>query len=108
MTRPLTNPFVRQLTCGGPDDMPRKTAIAQALLLLSSFEIVSLRSDAAHFSEALGEMLGLGPGAIPVMNEYGRVIDLARILRTINEVEGLIDYDLNIFEQTRSAFGSIT
>ena len=108
VTRPLTNPFVRQLTCGGPDDMPRKTAIAQALLLLSSFEIVSLRSDAAHFSEALGEMLGLGPGAIPVMNEYGRVIDLARILRTINEVEGLIDYDLNIFEQTRSAFGSIT
>ena len=108
VTRPLMNPFVRQLTCGGPDDMPRKTAIAQALLVLSSFEIVSLRSDAAHFSGALGEMLGLEPGAIPVMNEYGRVSDLARTLRAINEVEGLIDYDLNIYEQTRHAFGSIT
>lgn len=107
VTRPLMNPLVRQLTCGGPDDMPRKTAIAQALLALSTFEIVSLRSDAAHFSEALGEMLGLGPSAIPVMNEYGRVSDLARTLRAIHEVEGVIDYDLNIFEQTRSAFGSI-
>ena len=108
VTRPLMNPFVRQLTCSAPDEMPRKTAIAQALLVLSSFEIVSLRSDAAHFSEALGEMLGLGPSAIPVMHEYGRVSDLARVLRAINEVEGLIDYDLNIYEQTRHAFGSIT
>ena len=74
---PLSNPFVKQLSCSSPEERPRKTAIAQSLLALSSFEVVSLRSDAAHFSEALGEMIGLPAGSLPVMSEYGRVRDLA-------------------------------
>ena len=41
------------------------------------------------------------------MNEFGRVRELAAKLRAIPEVEGVIDYDLNIFEQTKHAFGSI-
>ncbi len=105
---PLTNPLVRQLSCSNPDEMPKKTAIAQSLLALSSFEVVSLRSDATHFTEALCEMLGLPPGSIPVMNEFGRVRELAQKLKAIHEVEGVIDYDMNIFEQTTHAFGSIT
>ena len=104
---PLSNPFVKQLSCSAPDERPRKTAIAQSLLALSSFEVVSIRSDAAHFSDALCEITGLPPGTIPVMNEFGRVRELAAKLRAIPEVEGVVDYDLNIFEQTKHAFGSI-
>ena len=104
---PLSNPFVKQLSCTSPDERPKKTAIAQSLLALSSFEVVSLRSDAAHFSGALGEMIGMQDGTIPVMSEFGRVRELATKLRTLPEVEGVIDYDLNIFEQTKHAFGSI-
>ena len=104
---PLTNPLVRQLSCSNPDEMPKKTAIAQSLMALSSFEVVSLRSDSAHFSEALCEMLGLPPESVPVMREFGRVSELAQKLKAVHEVEGVIDYDLNIFEQTKHAFGSI-
>ena len=106
--RPLNNPVVRQLSCSIPDELPRKTAIAESLLALSSFEVVSLRSDSAHFSQALGEMLGLPPDSIPVMTEFGRVSALAEKLKAIHEVEGVLDYDMNIFDQTTHAFGSIT
>lgn len=104
---PLSNPLVRQLSCTNPDEMPKKTAIAQSLLALSSFEVVSLRSDSKHFTEAICEMLGLPHDAIPVMNEFGRVNELAQKLKAIHEVEGVIDYDMNIYEQTTHAFGSI-
>ena len=105
---PLNNPLVRQLSCTTPGEMPRKTAIGESLLALSAFEIVSLRSDAAHFSEALGEVLGLPEGLIPVMSEFSRVSELAQKLKAIHEVEAVLDYDMNIFEQTTHAFGSIT
>lgn len=104
---PLSNPFVRQLTCSGPDEFPKKTVLAQSLAMLASFEVVSLRSDALHFSEALAEMIGLDKAAIPVMNEYGRVSELARRLKAIPEVEGVLEYDIAIYEQTKHAFGSI-
>lgn len=104
---PLNNPLVRQLSCANPNEMPRKTALGESLLALSAFEIVSLRSDAAHFSEALGETLGLPGGAVPTMTEFGRVIELSKKLKAIPEVEAVLDYDMNIFEQTKHAFGSI-
>ena len=93
--------------------MPRSAArcrartIGESLLALSSFEIVSLRSDATHFSEALREVLGLPEWAIPVMSEFSRVNELSKKLKAIPEVEAVIDYDMNIFEQTTHAFGSI-
>ncbi len=105
---PLNNPLVRQLSCSTPDELPKKTAIAQSLLALSAFEVVSLRSDAAHFSEALCEMLGVPHDTVPVMKEFGRVAELAQKLKAIHEVEGVLDYDANIYEQTSHAFGSIT
>ncbi len=105
---PLSNPLTRQLSCGTPDETPKKTSVAQSLSALAAFDVVCLRSDAKHFSEALGEMLGLpGETPIPVMNEYARVTELAQKLRTISEVEGLLELDLNIFTQTQHAFGSV-
>ena len=104
---PLSNPLVRQLSCGTPDEQLKKTSIGQSLTTLATFDVVCLRSDASHFSEALGEMLGLGTKAIPVMNEFARVTELAQKLRAVNEVEAILEYDLNIYEQTKRAFGSI-
>ena len=104
---PLSNPFVRQLTASTPDEMLKKTSIAQALAALSTFEIVGLRSEAADFSHALGDMLALEPKTVPVMGEYARVKELGQRLRSIREVEAILEYDINIYEQTRHAFGAV-
>ncbi len=62
MIAALSNPLVRQLTTTTPDQMPGAAAVASALDVLSSFEIVGLRSDGEHFCNALADLAGLKPG----------------------------------------------
>ena len=103
----LNNPLVRQLTSNSFEEIPTKACISTALQILSDFQVLSLRSDAGHFSEGLAEMLDLGGESIPTMKEFKRVSELGAVLREIKDAELMLEYDLELYDHTSRAFGTL-
>ncbi len=100
----LANPVVRQLTAATPDEMPNQASVAAALDVLSSFELIGLRSEGAEFHHGLAELTGLPMAELPLISEYGRVMELGARLRDNGTVEGLLEKDLEVFHLLSKAF----
>ena len=103
----LNNPLVRQLTSNNLDEIPTKSCISTALQVLAGFEVLGLRSDAAGYSQAVAEVFELPPSSIPVMGEFARVTELGQILRDIKDAELILEHDLELYDHTSRAFGSL-
>lgn len=103
---PLSNPLVRQLTASTPDELPDHASVAGALDVLSTFDLIGMRSDGAEFRDGLAEILGLGGGELPLVAEYAKVSELGTRLRSIATVETVLEKDLELFHFLSSAFTS--
>ena len=103
----LNNPFVRQLTSNSLDEVPTKACISTALHVLAGFEVLGLRSDASGFSQAVAETLELPSSSAPVMTEFARVTELGKVLRDIKDAELILEHDLELYDHTSRAFGSL-
>lgn len=103
----LSNPLVRQLTVGTPDEMPSSTSVATALEALAAFDVLGLRSDPETFVSTLGEVVGMDPTSIPDMKEYPRIIELGERLRKIHDIEALLEKDLEVFRVITRAYEAV-
>ncbi len=101
---PLTNPLVRQLTASTPDEMPNQASVAAALDVLSTFELIGLRSDGADFHSGLAELTGILPADLPLVGEYARVTEFGTRLRGNGIVESILEKDLEMFHLLSRAF----
>ena len=100
----LANPIVRQLTAGTPDEMPNQSSVAAALDVLSSFELIGLRSASADFHQGLAELIGVAEAELPVVAEYPRVIELGASLRGNGTAESILEKDLELHHLVETAF----
>ncbi len=103
----LNNPLSRQLTSNSFEETLTKSCISRALQALSNFEVIGLRSDAAGYAQAVAELLDVEPTAVPVVPESSQVVELGKILRDIKDVELILEHDLELYDQTTRAFGSL-
>jgi hypothetical protein len=103
----LANPIVRQLTTSVSNEVLGRSAIANALGVLASFELVGLRSHSEEFSGALAEMLALDEAALPALGEHERITEFSQYLRDLPMVESLIEKDLELFHVVLSAFKTV-
>jgi hypothetical protein len=94
---------VRILSARTPDEAIKDAAISQALEILSTFAVVGLRAHPELFVESLTALLGADPGEMPVLDESPAVTELGRILRDIGTVRLLIERDLELYAQVRTA-----
>ena len=99
----LTNPLTRQFAAELLDEPPPKGAVGRALGALASFALVGLREDEDHFLETLEALANLPKGAIPGLQSFSKVQDLARELRLVPEVELLLEQDLEVYQTVRAA-----
>jgi hypothetical protein len=104
----LAEPLTRQLTCGTPDDMPTKGAVAVALDVLSNCLVIGLRDRSLDFVEAISELLEIPPGhklaeTVPI---FDSVQPLAALLQETRLLDHLIDLDLEIYSQVKLAYSS--
>jgi hypothetical protein len=103
----LSNPLVRQLTTSAPNDLPGRSAIASALEVLASFQLVGLRSHSEDFSGALAEMLAVDETGLPSLAEHDRITEFSQYLRDLPSVETLLEQDLELFHVVLSAFKTV-
>lgn len=103
----LANPLVRQLTTSTPNEMPNSAAVAAALDMLASFEVVGLRREPQSFVAALAELLGVDPGSIPSIATIPSVVAMADMLRRTGAIDGLIDRDLELYHYVSAAFKKV-
>ncbi|HJQ57148.1 MAG TPA: hypothetical protein VJ890_09595 [Vineibacter sp.] len=99
----FTDPLVRSLTARTPDEFARDASVASALQTLSTFAVVGLREYPDHFSESLSATLGLDPATLPVVGEVEAVVELGRRLRAIGSVKSLLEYDIEVHGQVKTA-----
>ena len=104
----LSNPLTRQLTTNTPDEMPTSGSVAAALDVLSSFEVVGLRSDEHRFIDALSAAMGLPRDTFPPLAEFSRVRDLGRLLRDVPQCEAFLEKDLELFHHVNTAFDKVS
>jgi hypothetical protein len=100
----FANPLVRQLTSSTPDEMPSAGAVASALDLLASFALVGCRNRPKSFLNDLGELVNVNPGRLPQLPTFGRVPQLARLLKDSGAVDNLLDKDLELYQYVVEAF----
>lgn len=104
----LTNPLVRQLTVATPNDMPRSDAVSAALDLLSTFQIVGLRSKPDDFVLAVSEWLDMDKAAIPDIKTIDSVYSLSQELRNAKYLAPLLEKDVFLYETVIRAFNNVT
>ncbi|SON54430.1 hypothetical protein HDIA_0889 [Hartmannibacter diazotrophicus] len=100
----FVDPVVRLLTATTPTDMARSGAVAWALDELASFKVVGIRRESALYADTIGEYLGIGPIAEPLLAGFPKILALADILREEARVEHLIAKDLELYHHVESAF----
>jgi len=99
----FADPLVRSLGARTPDETPQESTIAAALEVLSTCAVVGLRQHATHFLEALAALLAVEPSTLPAIPELPSVADLGQVLREIGAVKGLIERDLELYNQVKVA-----
>lgn len=100
----FADPLVRSLGARTPDETPQDSTIAAALEVLSTCAVVGLRQYPDQFLEGLAALLGVAVSDIPLIPESPSVTGLGRILREIGSVKSLIERDLELYNQVKSAF----
>lgn len=103
----FSDPFVRSLTARTPDEAVKDNAISNALEILSTFSVVGLRTYPQMFMESLAARLDADPGDMPLLSEPAPVTDLGHILRDIGTVRTLIERDLELYSQVKTALESV-
>jgi hypothetical protein len=103
----LANPLTRQLAARTPDEVPTKGAVATALATLSSFAILGLRERQDVFLAELAELVGARKDALPPIPDFVRTAELAGLLRDVPEAGILIEQDLEVYHQVRSAIEQV-
>lgn len=100
----LSDPLARQLTTRLPNEAPGPSAVSGGLATLAAFELVGLRDQADMFMEDLAGTLTLSPEQLPRIEPIPTVKQLGQRLRACSPVEVLLEYDLAIHQQVRTAF----
>ena len=101
---PLGNPLVRQLTSNNFEEAPARGWMSTALYMLSQFDVLGLRSDAAAFAHAIAENFHVDPATVPIVSEPQSVVELGAILRESREAEAILELDLELYDHTARAF----
>jgi len=103
----LANPLTRQLAARTPDEVPTKGAVATALGTLSSFAILGLRERPDSFLAQLADLVGTKGDSMPRVPDFIRTVELARLLNDVPEVGILIEQDLEVYRQVKSAIEQV-
>jgi hypothetical protein len=99
----LGNPLTRQLAARTPDEVPTKGAIATALGTLSSFAILGLREHQDLFLAQLADLVGSTADSLRPVPDFVKTGELAEQLRRVPEAGLLIEQDLELYRQIKSA-----
>ena len=99
----LSDPLVRQFSTMLPGERAGKRGVTAALDVLTSFAIVSLRSDSGRFLDATAELFGINPALLPPIPGFGKVPVLADMLRRSPNAGYLIEKDRELFSHITSA-----
>lgn len=100
----LGDPLVRQLTTKLPDEVVSGASIGTALNILSSFQVLGLRSESGAFVEALADLFLLDPAQFPALDQAPPTQALAARLRACSSAEALLENDLALYGYIKSAF----
>jgi hypothetical protein len=104
----IGDPLTRQLVCQSPDEPAPRGAVNKTLKTLSEFDIVGTRRGERLFRAGMAELLGEPEIEIPPIPEIPKVRDLARRLRAVRWIEGLIENDLEVYQNVTEAFAATT
>jgi hypothetical protein len=104
----LSNPITRQLTCATPGGMPDRGSLAKSLQVISGFDLVGLRNESRHFTDAFAELLEVNSANIPNASEFPRVVEIGKNLRAIRWLEALVEKDLELFYHVKAAYEAYT
>jgi hypothetical protein len=102
----LGDPLTRQLVCATPDEPASRGAVNKALKTLSEFNVVGIRRRERLFTRGIGELLGLSDVEIPPVREIREVREIAANLRAVRWIEGLIENDLEVYDNVVEAFAA--
>ena len=104
----LADPLVRQLTTNLPGEMAGKNATSAALDVLSRFSIVGRRAQADKFIDACGQFIGIDSNSISPISQFGKVTNLAEILRQSRHAGYLIEKDRELYAHISAASDSVS
>ncbi len=104
----LSDPLTRQLTCSTPDEMPARGSLAKCLQALADFDVIGIRSEGRHFTDAVAGLLESDAAEMPKIQEYSRVIEVGKNLRAVRWLEGLIENDLELYRHVKAAHEAVT
>jgi hypothetical protein len=99
----LSDPLVRTLGARTQNEIPQDSTIASALEVLSTFAVVGIRESADLFLESLAALLGVDMASLPPIAESETVTRLGRVLREISIVKGLIERDIQLYNDVKAA-----
>jgi hypothetical protein len=102
----LADPLSRQLVCSTPDEPVSRGAVNKSLKTLSEFDVVATRRHAQLFGAAIGELLGTPEIQLPPIQDIPNVREVARNLRAVRWIEGLIENDLEVYQSVVAAYAA--
>lgn len=103
----LADPVTRQLVTSTPDEMPTGTPLAACLEILSECRVVGLREDPETYVDALGAWFGIDPISLPSIPQFPKAEALAEIIAETRAINHLIERDLELYWQVRSALTAV-
>ena len=99
----LSNPLTRQLAARTPDEVPMKGAVATALSTLSTFAILGVRERQDLFLAQVADLAGIMADTLPSIPDFVRTGELSEQLKQVPEARLLIEQDLEVYHQVKSA-----
>lgn len=99
----LRSPYVRQLACSRPEEMPDRRSIASAMDILSRFHAVGHAADIISYLKAFGRITGADPDLLKAPSLHSPIEALARELRNTPAAERLLEEDLIFDHYLRKA-----
>ncbi len=99
----IQSPYVRQLTCTQPDQLPNRRSVAAAIDILSRFTVVGHTIDTFSYVSAVSELTEISPDSIMVPPIYSPMQRIADLLREIPSIERLLEEDLIFDHYLRGA-----
>ncbi|WP_245276623.1 hypothetical protein [Rhizobium leucaenae] len=99
----LLSPVTRQLVATTPEQLVKRSDVAAAIDLLSRFTIVGHDADGLHFQDAIGELLGISIGDLPLPSRHSALEDVAARLRSLHIAELILEEDLIFDHYVREA-----
>lgn len=104
----MVDPVTRQLVTSTPDEMPTGASLAACLDILSECKVVGLREEPDLYMNALGSWFGIDPMSLPSIPQFPKAEALATIIAESRMVNHLIERDLELYWQVRSALADVS